>query len=43
MTPEEQNVIDSFEGGEINYENTLAQADYYLYHPAHDMLKIETA
>lgn len=41
MTPEERNVIDSFEGGEENYEATLSKADYYLYNPETDVLKLE--
>lgn len=41
MTPEERKVIDSFEGSEENYETTLSKADYYLYNPETDVLKLE--
>lgn len=41
MTPEERKVIDSFEGSEENYEATLSKADYYLYNPETDVLKLE--
>lgn len=41
MTLEERKVIDSFEGSEENYEATLSKADYYLYNPETDVLKLE--
>lgn len=43
MSKEAQQVVNEFEGSEINYENTLANADYYLYNPEKDVLRISQA
>jgi len=37
---EEKQVVDEFEGGEINYEKTLKEADYFIYNP-HSIIGIE--
>lgn len=39
MSKEEQQVIDSFEGEE-SYSQTVANADYFLYNPQRDVLRL---
>lgn len=41
MAPEEQSVIDSFEGA-CQYSHTLEKADYYIYNPEKSLKLIET-